>query len=159
MHPPSGKPLRSLIGIGSVMTRRRPVRCGKSRRVASNGASGQRIARCPIMAVASKQTDANRIAAGHQAIAVVFDLVDPNRDRTAAARRGMAGQDSMKGTTALIFTQCCSNTTDSRGRVCNKQLSFPSGDRTGLSRGISHEEDFALRGSLHGLFWWFRFCR
>jgi hypothetical protein len=41
MHPPGGKPLRSLIGIGSVMTRPRPVRCGKSRRVASNGASGR----------------------------------------------------------------------------------------------------------------------
>jgi hypothetical protein len=41
MHRPGGKPFRFLLGIDSVMTRHHPVRCGKSRRVVANGASGR----------------------------------------------------------------------------------------------------------------------
>src|SRR5258706_15677083 len=52
-----------------------------------DGLDDQREAARPVVAVAGEQADAGRVAAGHQPIAVVLDLVNPVR----AARWSFGG--------------------------------------------------------------------
>ena len=52
----------------------------------------QRIARRPVVAVAGEQPDADRIAAGHQPIAVVLDFVNPVRPSREVGRQGRASK-------------------------------------------------------------------
>ncbi len=52
-----------------------------------DGLDDQREAARPVVAVAGEQADAGRVAAGHQPIAIVLDLVNPVR----AARRSFGG--------------------------------------------------------------------
>lgn len=60
-----------------------------------NRFNDERIARGPVVTVAGDQTNADRVSAGHQPIAVVLDLVNP----TGPRRRSLGGggrQGSMK---------------------------------------------------------------
>ena len=71
---------------------RLPVDQARARLEPVHGLEDQRIPRRPVVAVPGQQADADRIAARHQPIAVVLNLMHPAQALSGVARQARAGK-------------------------------------------------------------------
>jgi len=91
----------------------------------------QRIARRPVMPVAGEQPNANRVTARHHPIAVVLDLVNPNRGRSRPlGGEGKAGFDEAGRCSAGAQQHVENQVTGRRPRV--ESVNCPSAGSLGV---------------------------